>query len=129
MLKKICSALLTALLLQAAVVPAFARPNANKEAERAEKVRARLARLGTGKDARVRLELLDKTKLEGYLSEVGADTFKVTDSNGKTTTVAYTQVGKAHGNNLSTGKKIAIAAGIGVAVIVTIFYLKYGRYE
>src|SRR5947209_8105830 len=65
MLKKICSALLSALLLQAAAAPAFAKSDADKEAARAEKVRTQFANLGTGQDARVKIELRDKTKLEG----------------------------------------------------------------
>lgn len=122
MLKKICSALLSALLLQAAVVPALAKSDADKEAARAEKVRGQLAKLGTGKDARVRVELRDKTRLEGYLSEVGDTHFAVTDSTGKTTTVAYPQVRKAHGNNLSTGAKIAIGAGLAAAIVLILIY-------
>ena len=88
MLKKIRSVLLAALLLQSAAVPALAGSGAEKEARRAEKVRTQLAKLGTGKDARVRLELRDKTKLEGYISEAGAESVVVTDSAGKTTAVA-----------------------------------------
>ena len=123
MLKRICSVALAALLLQAAAVPAFAKSAAEKEARRAEKVRTQLAKLGTGSDARVRLELRDKTKLEGYISEAGAESFVVTDSAGKTTTVAYPQVKKAQGHNLSTGAKIAIGIGIGAGVTVLIIFL------
>jgi len=123
MLKKLCSAALSALLLQAAIVPAFAKSSAEKDAERAAKVRAQITKLGTGKDARVKLELRDKTKLEGYLSETGDTRFAVTDASGKTTTVAYSQVKKAQGNNLSTGAKIAIGVGIAVAVVVTFILL------
>ena len=123
MLKKICSAALSALLLQAAIVPAFAKSSAEKDAERAAKVRAQLVKLGTGKDARVKLELRDKTKLEGYLSETADTRFAVTDASGKTTSVEYSQVKKAQGNNLSTGAKIAIGVGIGVAVVVTFILL------
>jgi hypothetical protein len=129
MLKKICSAILATLLLQAAAVPAFAKTNAEKNAQRAEKVRTQLSKLGTGRDAQVRLELRDKTKVEGYLSEAGADTFTVTDREGKTTTVPYQDVNKAHGNNLSTGAKIAIGAGIGAAVVLLIFYSMYAANE
>ena len=129
MLKKICSALLSALLLQAAAAPAFAKSDADKEAARAEKVRTQFANLGTGQDARVKIELRDKTKLEGYLSEVGADSFAVTDSAGRTATVAYPQVKKAHGNNLSTGAKIAIGAGIGAAVVLIVLYSIYAANE
>lgn len=129
MLKKICSALLSALLLQAAAVPAFASTNAEKDSRRAEKVRAQLSKLGTGKDARVKLELRDKTKLEGYLSEAGSEDFAVTDASGNTTRVAYPQVSKAKGNNLSTGAKIAIGAGIGAAVTILILYLYVVTHE
>ena len=123
MLKKICSALLSALLLQAAAAPAFAKSDADKEAARAAKVRAEINKLGTGKDARVKLELRDKTKLEGYVSEVGAETFAVTDASGKTTSVPYTQVKKASGNNLSKGVKIAILVGVGVGVALGLSFL------
>ena len=123
MLKKICSVVLAALLLQSAAVPAFAKSDAGKEARRAEKMRTQLAKLGTGKDARVRLQLRDKTKLEGYVSEAGAESFVVTDSAGKTTKVAYPQVKKAQGHNLSTGAKVAIGIGIGVGVTLLIVFL------
>ena len=123
MLKRICSAVLAALLVQAAAVPAFAKTDAEKQAKRAEKVRTELAKLGTGKDARIKLELRDKTKLEGYVSEAGPDSFVVTDAAGKSTTVAYPQVRKARGNNLSTGAKIGIGVGIGAAVVLIIFLI------
>jgi hypothetical protein len=123
MLKKICSVVLSALLLQAAAVTAAAATKAEKEARRAEKVRTQFARLGTGEDARVKVELRDKTKLEGFLSEAGLNTFAVTDASGKTTTVEYSQVKKAQGHNLSTGAKIAIGIGIGAAVTLLIIFL------
>jgi uncharacterized protein with PIN domain len=122
MLKKICSVVLAALLLQAAAAPAFAKTNAEKEAKRVEKVRAQLAKIGTGKDALVRVELRDKTRLEGYISEVGAESFVVTDKAGVATTVAYPQVGKARGHNLSTGAKIGIGIGIGAAIVLLIIW-------
>jgi hypothetical protein len=129
MFKKVCSVILSTLLLQAAVVPAFAATKADKESKRAEKVRTQLSKLGTGADARIRLELRDKTKLEGFVSEAGADTFAVTDSAGKTTTVGYGQVSKAKGNNLSTGAKIGIGIGIGVGVTLLILWLYVVTHE
>jgi preprotein translocase subunit SecF len=129
MLKKICSAILAALLLQAAAAPAFANANPKKEAERAEKVQAQLSKLGTGRDALVRVELRDKTKLEGYVSEAGADTFTVTDAKGNATAVPYHQVKKAQGNNLSTGAKIAIGASVAAAVVLIVLYSMYAANE
>ena len=122
MLKRICSVVLAALLLQSAAVPAFAKSDAEKEARRAEKVRTQLTKLGTGKDALVSLQLRDKTKLEGYISEAGAESFVVTDSAGRASTVAYPQVKKVQGNNLSTGAKIGIGIGIGAAIVLLIIW-------
>ena len=123
MLKKICSVVLTALLLQAAAAPALAKSSAEKESTRVEKVRAQLAKLGTGKDARVKLELRDKTKLEGYVSEAGPESFVVVNKAGVATAVAYPQVVKAKGHNLSTGAKIAIGIGIGAGITLLIALL------
>jgi hypothetical protein len=128
-LKKICSAILAALLMQAAAVPAFAGTKAEKEARRAEKVRTQIARLGTGRDALVRVELRDKTKLQGYVSEAGPDSFVITNKAGVATTVAYPQVAKAGGNNLSTGAKIAIGAGVAAAIILLILWHEYSENE
>jgi hypothetical protein len=122
MFKRVCSLVLSALLLQAAAVPAFAGTRAEKEARRAEKVRAQVVKLGTGKDALVRVELRDKTKLEGYVSEVGDESFVITDKAGVATIVAYPQVKKAQGHNLATGDKIVIGMGIGVAIVLLIVW-------
>jgi hypothetical protein len=129
MLKRVCSVLLSALLLQAAAVPAFAGTRAEKEAKRAEKVRTQIARLGTGQDALVKVELRDKTRLEGYVSEAGAESFVVTDKAGVATTVAYPQVGKVKGHNLSTGAKVGIGIGIGAAIVLPILWHEYSENE
>jgi hypothetical protein len=129
MLKKVCSVVLSALLMQAAAAPALAGTKAEEEARRAEKVRTQLAKIGTGKDALVKLELRDKTKVVGFVSEVGANTFAVTDASGKSTTVAYPQVKKVRGHNLSTGAKIAIGAGIAAAIILLILWNEYSENE
>ena len=123
MLKRICSVALAALLLQAAAAPALAGSAAEKESKRAEAIRAKLAKLGTGEDARVRLVLRDQTRLEGYVSESGPESFVVVNKAGVATTVAYPQVVKAKGNNLSTGAKIAIGVGIGAGVTLLIIWL------
>ena len=123
MLKKVCSVVLSALLLQAAAVPAFAATSAEKEAKRAEKVRTQLAKLGTGEDARIKVVLRDKTKLEGYIGEAGPESFVIVNKAGVATTIAYPQVVKAKGNNLLTGAKIAIGIGIGAGITLLIALL------
>ena len=122
MLKKICSVVLSSLLLQAAAIPAFAATSAEKDTRRAEKVRTQLAKLGTGKEALVRVELRDRTKLEGFVSEAGPEGFVVTNKAGVATAVPYPQVGKVKGHNLSTGAKIGIGIGIGAAIVLLVIW-------
>ena len=96
---------------------ALAGERPEKEAQFAQKVKSEVAKLGTGPDARVEVKLRDKTKLKGYISEVGDQSFAVVDDmSGSVTTVTYPQVKQVKGNNLSTGAKILIGIGIVVAV-------------
>lgn len=127
MLRKALSVLLAGLIIQlACAYPAFAGTVSKKDYERAEKVRAGIARLGTGPDARVKVKLRDRTKLEGYVSWAGSEQFTVTDvKTGAATSVEYSQVKQVKGNNLSTGAKIAIGVGIGVGVAILIFALVF----
>jgi hypothetical protein len=119
---KYLSLVLAALLVNAAsAAPASAKTGSADAAGFAEKVRAHILKLGTGEASRVRVKLRDKSKLEGYVSEAGADSFTVVDAKtGAPTVVGYTQVAQAKGNNLSTGAKIAIGVGIAVLVLAII---------
>jgi hypothetical protein len=118
MFKKLLSlALVTVLVHTVSAAPCLAGTNAEKEARFAEKVKANIMKLGTGPDARVHVKLRDKTKLEGYISEAGTDSFVVMNSKTNVaTTVLYPQVKSVKGNNLSTGVWIAI--GVGIVILV-----------
>jgi hypothetical protein len=129
MYKKVLSFALAGLLLFCAgwVAPAHAATKEEKQARFAEKVRAGVAKLGTGEAARVRVKLRDKTKLEGYLSEAGPTDFVVVNAKtGASTRVAYHQVKGVQGNNLSTGAKVAI--GLSVVVAVLVIWLVFENY-
>ena len=94
----------------------------SKEARFASKVKAAIAKLGSGPAARVEVKLRDKTKLKGYVDVVNDDSFVVVDDKtGVATTVLYPQVQKVKGNNLSTGAKIAI--GIGIAILIILIFI------
>lgn len=91
-----------------------------------ESVKTEIRKLGTGPDAKIEIKLLDKSKVEGYVSEANENDFTVVNlKKGTTTTVAYPQVRQAKGNNLSGGVKIALT----IAVVAALTYLtfKYGR--
>ena len=115
---KIVAVVLVALFLNLSYPsPALAGSSPEKEARFAEKVQTEIAKLGTGQNARVDLKLRDKTKLKGYISEVGAESFVVIDDKtGTATTITYPQV--KQGNNLATGWKIAIGVGIFIGVML-----------
>jgi hypothetical protein len=128
MFRKLVTLLLVALLLNLAGVRlAYANSKEEKEARFAEKIKANVFKLGTGESTRVKVKLRDKTKLEGYISDAGAETFTVTNRlTGVATTVAYPQVKSVQGNNLSTGAKIAIGVGIAATIIFIILWFTTG---
>jgi hypothetical protein len=131
MIRKVLSIVLAGLLLQlACAYPAFAGPDSKKEAEQLEKVRAGIANLGTGPDARVKIKLKDGLNLEGYISDSNEERFIVKNlKTGLTNTVEYPQVKQIKGNNLSTGAKVAIGVGIGVGVAILIFAIAVAANE
>ena len=100
----------------------------DKQSRLSQKVKAAVLELGSGPSTRVSIKLKDKTKLVGFVSEITDDSFAVTDlSTAETTTVAYPDVVQVKGNNLSTGAKIAIAAGV-IAGIIIVLYIVRGAF-
>src|SRR5581483_1132452 len=115
--KSLCVLLDAVLVSVLTTQPAQAASRAEKQAAFAEKIKAGIAKLGVGTDARVEVRLRDNTKLKGYVSEISGDNFVVTDlKNGKAARVAYPDVRGGKGNNMSTGAVI----GAGVALLVLV---------
>lgn len=128
MFKKLVTLLLVALVMNLAGVRlAYADSKEEKQARYAEKIKTNVLKLGTGESTRVKVKLRDQSKLEGFISDAGAETFTVTDrKTGVATVVAYPQVKSVQGNNLSTGAKIAIGAGVAAAIIFIILWFTTG---
>ena len=129
MSKKLAVVLLSILVavpmgtLQAAVAAAAVKTE--DESRMTRKVKAGIAKLGVGPEARVELKLKNKSKLVGYISSVEEDSFSVTDAaTGHVTQVPYPDVTKVQGHNLSTRTKIIIAAAIITGVIITLYIVK-----
>ncbi len=122
MFKKLLSFVLLGLLVLGGFSqPVAASTNPEKEAQFVEKVRAGIAKLGTGTEARVEVKLRDKRKLKGYIGEAGADSFTVIDAKtGVATAVPYPQVKGVKGNNLSEGARIAIVVGLVAVAIISV---------
>lgn len=125
MLKKTISMFLVfTMVYVGGAMTALAATSAEKDAARAAKVKAAVAKLGVGTDTRVSLKLKDKTKLAGYIAEAGEESFVVADlKTGAATTVGYPAVTQIKGQNLTTGAKIAIGVAVGIGVVVLVILL------
>ena len=125
MFKKVLSLALVGFLLSVAGLRlVYAGSKEEKATRFAEKVKEGISKLGTGAESRIEVKLRDKTKLKGYVSEAGEDSFVIVDEKtGATSTVTYPQVKQVKGNNLSTAAEIALGVGIVLLPIVVVLLL------
>lgn len=129
--KRVTAALVMAMFLAfAGARPAAAAAGetaaAVKAAEKAAKVKSEIGRLGTGEAARVDVRLRDARRVRGYVSAASEAAFEVKDlETGATTSVAYDDVSKVKGHNLSTGTWIAIGTAAAVGVVLLIVLATY----
>ena len=102
-----------------------ANSNSEKDAALTQKVKAGIVKLGVGQSSTVSLTLKDKTKVAGYISEIGDDSFVVANlESGGRTTVAYPEVVQVKGNNLTTRTKVIIGVAIAVGVAITLYIVR-----
>jgi hypothetical protein len=130
MLKRLLSLSLVVLLLHAVnAMPILAAAQTGRGESPVEKVKADVARRGLGKKARVTVKLQDGSKLKGYISQAGEDSFTLIDARtGQTRALAYrdvTQVKKQGG--LSLGAKIGIGLGIAVGGLALLYGIGCGN--
>jgi ABC-type bacteriocin/lantibiotic exporter with double-glycine peptidase domain len=123
MLKKIlCLVLVGSTVILTSGRPALAADTKENEVALTQKVKAAIAKLGTGPSAQVEITLHDKTKLKGYILQANEEHFVVVhEKTGATTEVAYPEVKKVKGHNLSTGAKVGIGVAIAVVALILIF--------
>jgi len=121
MTKKLLSLALALFISGLNVLPTYARSSSAGQAEQLSSIKSQVAKLGIGPRAKVKVTLLDGKKLQGYVSEAGADSFTVTEAKtGRGVAVGYSQVKQLKRSGLSTGKKIALGVGIAAAAFTII---------
>ncbi len=129
--KFIVNLLVSTLFLSFIGVPSVAaKSKEEKAAEFAAKMKTEIAKLGVGTDARIEIKLRDKTKLKGYVSKVGEESFAITDPNtGTETNVPYPNVTKATGKNTRIGKgtTITLLVVAGVLIGLLVYFRTEGR--
>lgn len=127
MIKRILVAVLSLMLLTTAFGFQSTYAQASPDAQQIEKVRTKVARIGTGRNARVDVKLHDQTKVKGYVSDTSQDSFTVTDiKTGTSRTIAYTDVAqlKKHEDNVSARTWGIVAGATAAGVIVTVLLLR-----
>jgi len=83
-----------------------------------EKIKTKVNQRGTGEKAKVVVKMLNGTKMKGYISQAGEDSFNLTNSKtNQTTAIAYRDVAQVKKPGLSTAAKIGIGVGIGAVVV------------
>jgi len=94
-----------------------------KELQAIEKARVSVLKLGVGETSRVEIKLKDETKVRGYISQAGQDTFTVTDrKSGTSQTLSYADVAevKKPGSGPSTRTWVILGGVAAAAVVVGI---------
>jgi len=127
MIKRSCSIIVACLLTLSTISqqPATASSKPEKDAQFAQKIKSAIEKLGTGQSSQVHIKLRDKTRLTGYVSEIGDTSFVVTDlKSAASTTVAYPQVVQVKGNNLSTRTKVIITAAVIAGIAITLYIVR-----
>jgi hypothetical protein len=120
--KKTLAIMLAGLLLATNFGSQTVQAETLDDAQLVVKTRASILRMGTGEKARVEIKLRDETKLKGYISQAGADSFTLTDARtGASSTVAYSDVAqvKRTGGGLSTMTKVLIGGAVAAGAIIT----------
>lgn len=123
MFKRTFAIILSAILVSLSATSARAQ-NVGAAAERA---RAVVARVGVGEKAKVEVHLPDATKVKGYVSEAGADSFTIIDKQtGAARTFNYADVTevKKRGGGLSTTTKAIIWGGVAVGAAITLYTVR-----
>jgi hypothetical protein len=121
MFRALLSLVLTGLLIQGLNAAPVRAAQGNDDAQAVEKVRLKVAKIGTGDKTRVTVRKKDGTKIKGTIAQASADDFTVRDRNtNAATTIPYSDVAKLDDNRGSSLRNVLIVVGVGVATFVVL---------
>jgi hypothetical protein len=87
---------------------------------KAEKIKAKVLKLGTGEKVKVKVKLNSGVTHKGYISASNNDGFALVENKGQQHSLRYSDVDSVDRQGMSVGKKIAIGIGIGLAALITV---------
>jgi len=123
MFRKFFAVILSVIILSAAFGTATTGAQTLRDA-REEKTRTFVAKRGTGRDARVVVRYRNDSKLRGYISETGTDSFTVVNPDTNTSTVvSYGEVEKVSKPGGFPTKWVVLGASAAAAVIIGVTVL------
>jgi hypothetical protein len=118
-IKCMSSGLITLLLFFGSHQTISAQTSGGNNSADTAKTKANVLKHGASEKSQVEVKLRNGTKMKGSISQVGDDSFTLTDSKLKqTNTLTYSNVAQVKRSGLSIGAKIAIGVGIFAAVMV-----------
>jgi len=126
MVKKYLSFILCCLLLITANCSFIsAQTNTENKDSSIAKIKAKVVKRSTAQNTYIKVKMLDGKKLSGDVTQVGEDSFTLTDSKTKqSTSVAYRDVAQVKGKGLSTTSIIAIGGlAAAAAVVLTVILI------
>ena len=123
--KSLSLALVSLLMLSLTLIPAVSAQNESRpDAAQQAKLKAKLAKIGTGKQAKVEVTLRDSSKQSGFVSQLKEESIILTDAKtGATTELSFANIADAKKRGISTGAKIALI-GLGAAVLGIVIFFK-----
>lgn len=112
---------IVALLLVPLVKPAYSQTSAADDASRAESVKKKVNKIGTGEKAKVKVTLADGSSVKGYVSRSSDTDLTVVEKSGASRTVKYSDVAKISRGGNSRGAMIgaiALVGGIAAGILI-----------
>jgi pectate lyase len=121
MILKYITASLVFLILFNQNVAVLAQTQSGINDKTLEKLKAKIEKLGVGKDSKIKVTLKDETKLNGFITARDENGFDVTIKNSvEIRNVKYTDIKKAEGKNSLLAVKIALSIGVVVGALYLI---------
>ena len=116
--------LASALFVASITMPVVAQQS-NSEGTTVDKVKAKVAKLGTGEKAKATVVLKDGKKVKGYIGQAGSDDFVLRDrKTDSPTTLRYSDVSKVESNKgHSTARNLGLGIGIGPGAFLAILLI------
>ncbi|MDQ4123594.1 MAG: hypothetical protein M3209_19320 [Acidobacteriota bacterium] len=117
--------LMFAVMLAVGVNGSFVFAQTQRE-NNTESVKTEVIKRGTNEKKRVRVKMLNGTKIKGYISQIGDNSFTLTNSKTKQPIViAYSDVSKVESGGLAGGARIGIITGAIAGVTAIVLYVAF----